>query len=159
MIASLRIVIGRSSEKNMNNKFSIVIAALALGINIYSAGLARGFDFHFRGQFEFSESRIAGSEYLYICVLIFVFTILQFTKRGMLSSFICIGALCLILFHYTDIYASKSLLSDEGSPYSLLLRESAPLDVTSFSLIVVLWVYQLVIITTRLWHKGEIRSI
>lgn len=125
----------------MLEKTSKFVALFAFSINLFLAGLDRGYDYHSR-IYGLSGSGFAGSEYLYISFSLLVFIFGKLVKKRILSNIICLSALSFVIYQYKDIYLYKKLLSDAGEPLSLMFRESIPLDVLSFSLIVILLVVQ-----------------
>lgn len=128
----------------MLHKASTVIVLIVLWLNAYLAGLVRGYGFH--QEFEFSEPYMKGAEYFTICFLLLVVIAVRFIRKKLLSDILCLTALSVALFQYRFIWLYKLALSDEGPPLSLLFRESIPLEIASFLLIITLLIYQFVVL-------------
>lgn len=126
----------------MLKKISGIVALFAFSLNVYLAGLYRGFYIPLP-RFELSESGFAGDFYFHISFFLLVFILGRLAKNRLLSNIICLSTLSLIIYQYKYIYY-KTLLSDEGGPFSLILRESIPLDLISFSLVLFLLIYQII---------------
>lgn len=120
-----------------------IVAFFAFCINVFLAGLDRGYDYHSR-MYGLSGSGFAGDFYFYNGFFLLVYILSKTAKKRLLSNIICLAALSFTIYQYKNIYFYKKLLSDAGEPLSLMFRESIPLDVLSFTLVIVLLIAQLI---------------
>lgn len=141
----------------MLEKILSILVFLTFSINIFLAGLERGFNFHYQ-KYGLSGIGFAGSSYLWISFLLLVFLLGKKTKKKFLSNILCLTSLSFILFQYKNIYLYKKLLSDAGDPISILLRESIPLDVISFSAILILLFTQIIMIFQNYFEWKRTKS-
>lgn len=138
----------------MLRKYSKIIALIALAINIFLAGLTRGFEFHFY-KFSFSDAQISGSEYFYISFFLLIFFIGTSVKKRLMSDIICLAALILAIYKYKFIYLFTTGLLNEPEPISLLFQESTPLNIISFLIILILLIYQITILVQKWVFKDQ----
>ena len=138
----------------MLNKFSKINVVIAFVINIFLAGMDRGFSFQFY-QFRLSEPQIAGSNYFYIIFFLIIYLLGEFIKRKIISFLVGVSALALIINQYKYIYWYAIDLSDEKEPFSLLFRETNPLNWISFSLVMILLIFQIVSILHHCFYKNQ----
>ncbi len=139
----------------MLEKYSKIILILAIAINVYLVGLTRGFEFQYL-KYGFSDPRISGAEYFYICFFLLIFLIGREVKKRFVSNIICLSALAIAAYKYKFIYLFTVGLLDEGEPISLMFRESIPLNLISFSVIILLLIYQIIVIIQDFYSKNRI---
>lgn len=134
----------------MLRKYSRIIVLFTLGINVFLVGLHRGFDISL-SEFEFSGPNF-GDIYFYTSFFLILFFFGELAKNRLVSNIICFFALFSLLYYYNRIYLYNTRTFEESRPINLFLRESMPLDVISFSLIMILLIFQLI---TAIWYYFE----
>ncbi len=126
----------------MLNKVSKFVVFLAFSINVFLAGLSRGFAFHFH-KYGLYGVGFGVDSYIIISFFWLFFLFGTIIKKRLLSNIICFFSLSCIVYQYKCIYLYKKLLSDVEEPLSLMFRESTPLDVLGFSLVLILLAFQI----------------
>jgi len=81
-------------------------------------------------------------QYLYITFLFLIFLVAKLVKPRALSHFISIFALIWISYFYWQTYLQKRIYFGNSENFSRLIRESIPIDLLSFSLVLILSIIQ-----------------
>ena len=143
----------------MKNYWKILLV-VAFAINFFLAGQFLGYDIGLTDAIGFSISGQSGYELLAICyfdinflLLIFYFGLL--IKNRILSSAICLAALSLTFYFFRIIYLQKTLYYNNGVPVRKIVDNSIPLDLISFSIIVLFLVLQVINSTKYIFYKNR----
>lgn len=145
----------------MLTKISITAAIIIICINIYLAGIYRGvfIDFNKYGIYSFDNygvfSSITGIEFFFIAIFLLLFLISKIVSRRLISQLICLFMLLLTTFQYRQIYDFIVLSADEGDKYISLFNEAIPLNIISFSLIIILLILQIILFAQSLLVKNQ----
>ncbi len=148
----------------MLRKFSIVNVIAICSINVFLIGINLGFGYKATETIEFSVSSESGYEfltrcYIGICFWLIVFIIGKLIKNEVTSQTICISSLILTIFLYRSVYLQKSLYFINPYPITKVFRESMPLDLISFSLVMILLIYQIITVFQHYfdWKRNNAR--
>lgn len=140
----------------MYKKVSIIFALTVLVIDLFLSGQYLGFD---KGYYEAiktnSEISFSGGgitnytilfeHYAPIVWLLIVYLIGKSIKKELLSQIICFSTLGWIIYLYWQIYFIKTNLFTPSISFNDLIRDTIPLDWISFSLVLVLLIYQIIV--------------
>lgn len=128
----------------MLKKLKTIIIFITFNINIYLAGLNRGYDLHFIQQgLHSSGFELLTHCYIYICLFMLIFIFGNYIDKKPLSNILCYSSLFLLFYPYKWIYLQKNLFYDDSASLDLIFKESFPIDIISLLLIVSLLVIQI----------------
>ncbi len=132
-------------------KTSKVIALILCSVNLFLAGLHRGFEIGHDESTKFFISGGSGYDllanyYIYIFLLLVMFVIGQSMKKDVLSRVACFSTLILNIFLYRTIYLQKKIFIYNSDSFTKLLRDTIPLDLISFLVMITLLLFQIIMV-------------
>lgn len=145
----------------MLKKVPIIIALIALGINLLLAGehmgYERGYEYTTRlyAKWSFSGGTAYGSlgqYYFSSSTFLLMFVIGRLIKKEVVSQFICTFSLIWIIRSYIFIFQQKYYVSKELDDFYILITETLSLDWFCFSIISALLSIQLFTISKLLYQ-------
>jgi hypothetical protein len=146
----------------MIRRTSKIIAIVVCIINILLAYLFRGFELgHDEGTNMYlsggSSYGLLANYYTYISLLLLIFTVGKFIRNELLSRVLCVSLLVLAVFQYFTVYLQKSLFFGSTNSFTKLLRETIPVDLISFSLLLFLLALEIIAFFQRFKSSSRIK--
>lgn len=143
----------------MLKDISIIIALINCFLTLSLAALYKGFEM---GMSETIGFRITDniyeqfvSYYVYIFIFSIIFLIGKLIKKGTVSKIVCLISLILMIFPYWILYSQKNYLLENPDIDARIFQQTMLFDLISFSILLVLLIYQLINTLHYLFYKSR----
>jgi len=146
----------------MLRKVSLIFALIGATLNLFIAGLYTGFEEGYKSGSMFSGETSyvqLSMEYLMLALCFLGFVVGKLIKKPVLSLLVGFSAEIIIFFVYRKIYLIKSYYFGDVESFSELIRRTIPHDWFCFSLVVILFIYQIALALQYYFGKNRGRRI
>lgn len=125
-----------SEDVNQLRTSSTIVAALAMLVTSFEAGLSRGF--HLMDPYDINANPFAGIQYVIVLFFLFCYLLGLGFFRHPVASLIRLIFLAFVGYQHTQIFRLHGLLADEGPPYSTLFSQLFLIDVFVWAIVAIL---------------------